>query len=148
MDILFGKNQFTVIISFFVCGIICGIIFDIFKIKRRIFGSPYIVLLIDDLIFMLSVAVIVIFNAYAFNNGNMKWYESPAMLFGFWIYRKTMSVIFIKVSFFIIDKIKLLITKLLIPVKKIYFIFRIIFINLLLNIYTFKCKKQFLSYRL
>lgn len=146
MDILFGKNQIPVLISFFICGILSGILFDLLKIKRRIFGVNKFILFIDDFAFMIFCAILVIFNAYAFNNGNMKWYEIPDMTAGFIIYRKTVSVIFIKVCFYIIDKTKKLLLILLLPIKKIFLNF-IKLINILyLNLYMyFIGKKVFVS---
>ena len=119
MDILFGKNQVPVIISFFICGILSGVLFDLLKIKRRILGANKFILFIDDFAFMILCGIIVIFNAYSFNNGNMKWYEIPDMVSGFIVYRKTVSVIFIKVCFYIIDKTKKLLYILLLPIKKL-----------------------------
>lgn len=118
MAILFGRDQLPVIISFFVCGVLSGMICDLFRIKRRIFGAPYAVVFVDDVLFMLCNAVIFIINEYSFNNGNIKWYEAPVMLAGFIVYRFTFSVIFIKICFAFIDLIKRLIRRILSPLKK------------------------------
>lgn len=112
MAILFGRNQLPVFISFLICGIISGIVYDLFRIKRRIVPANSIVIFFDDIIFMLFNAVLVVFNAYAFNNGNLKWYEFPLLLMGFTAYRLTLSVLFIKIVFKVIDVIKHLVQKL------------------------------------
>ncbi len=142
MDILFGRDQFPVIISFFICGIFSGILFDLFKIKRRIFGANKMILFVDDFIFMLICATAVIFTAYAFNNGNMKWYEVPDMVAGFVVYRKTFSVVFIKICFFLIDKIKQFIKVIFLPIKKMLLAVVDSIHIFYLSIYTLLVKKH------
>jgi len=93
-------------------------IYDVFRIKRRIFGAPGVVVFVDDVTFMICNALIFIINEYSFNNGNIKWYEAPVMLAGFVVYRFTFSVIFIKICFALIDFVKRLTRRLLRPVKK------------------------------
>ena len=152
MDILFGRSQLPVIVAFLVCGVIAGAVYDVFKIKRRIFGANYIVLFIDDFIFMFLCTILVIFCAFATNNGNMKWYELPLMVSGFYVYRKTLSVLFIKVAFFLIDKTKLLLKFLLRPVKRLLEYFGHFICKGLERLYlTFvyiKMKRKFMSFRM
>ena len=120
MDILFGRAQLPVIISFFVCGVMCGILYDVLKIKRRIFGSRAVILFFDDLLFMLVATVTIIFNAYAFNNGNFKWYEVPVMTLGFFLYMISLSRLFTAVCFAVIDTVKRFIEKYFItPIEKL-----------------------------
>ncbi len=118
MAILFGRNPWPVILSFFVCGMIAGVLFDLFKIKRHIFGAPRILLFFDDFIFMLTCGILVIFDAFAFNNGNFKWYEAPFMLFGFTVYRLTLSRLVIFCIFGIIDFVKKMLWRLFMPVLR------------------------------
>ena len=115
MDILFGRNQFAVFLSFLVCGVLAGIGFDALKVKRHLFGAPSVVLFIDDLIFMLFCGILLIFDAFAFNNGNFKWYEVPFMLAGFTVYRLTLSRFVLFVFFSVIDLVKKLLKRLLRP---------------------------------
>ena len=120
MDILFGRDQLPVILSFFACGMISGIISDFLCIKRRYFKENRIIIFIDDFLFMIINAIIVIFNAYSFNDGNMKWYEIPMMFFGFVIYKKTFSRLFIKAVCFITGLIIKLVKMIFVPLKIIY----------------------------
>lgn len=119
MAILFGRDQLPVFLSFLVCGMLSGALFDLLKIKRRIFGAPAAILFVDDLLFMLCSAVLVIFNAFAFNDGNMKWYEIPFMTAGFALYRVTLSRLFIGVCFAVIDFVKRLLRKIFSPIRKL-----------------------------
>jgi spore cortex biosynthesis protein YabQ len=117
MEILFGRDQWPVILSFFVCGMISGILSDIFTVKRRYFKENRLILFVDDFLFMIICAVIVVFNSYSFNDGNMKWYEIPVMFFGFVIYKKTVSRLILKTVCFVIDYVIKLFKLLFLPLK-------------------------------
>jgi len=117
MDVLLGRDQLPVFVSFVVCGIISGAFYDILKIKRRIFAQRFIFLFVDDLIFCTFCTILVIFNAYSFNDGNLKWYEIPFMMMGFVLYRKTASPLFIGICYYIIDVTKKIVRFVLSPVK-------------------------------
>lgn len=119
MEILFGRNQFAVFLSFLVCGVLAGIVFDALKVKRHLFGAPNAVLFVDDFIFMLLCGILLIFNAFAFNDGNFKWYEVPFMLAGFTVYRLTLSRLVIFVFFGAIDVAKKLLKRLLRPILRL-----------------------------
>lgn len=119
MEILFGRNQLPVFISFFICGIISGVFCDLLRIKRRILFSNFIILFFDDLVFFGFCTLLIIFNAYCFNNGNMKWYEIPVMISGFALYRKTLSRVFTGVCFTVIDFLKKLIRIAFSPIRRL-----------------------------
>lgn len=146
MAIFLGRNQLPVFISFVICGVICGVFYDLLKIKRRIMFKRYIFLFIDDLIFCGFATVLFLFNAYAFNDGNLKWYELPFMVTGFLIYRKTLSVLFIGICFFIIDKIKQLLKFIFSPVGHLAHLLvseiRKLTIYLYLSVYMLKQRKR------
>lgn len=116
MDVLFGRDQLPVVISFFVCGVICGAFYDVLRIKRHIFPCGYFILFLDDLLFCGFLTIVFLFNAYSFNNGNIKWYEVPIMIAAFVIYRKTVSAIVIRLCFMLIDVLKRLVHRMLMPV--------------------------------
>ena len=152
MDILFGRNQLPVFISFVICGIIAGAFCDILKIKRRIFSDRFIFLFFDDLLFFAFCTVLILCNAYAFNDGNMKWYEIPFMIMGFVLYRKTVSVIFIGICFTVIDFTKKIICWAFSPIVKFGEALKEQLINMIekLFLYVFLLQKQhsFSGYRL
>lgn len=118
MAILFGRNQLPVVISFFICGIISGVFCDLLRIKRRIFFNHFIIVFFDDIIFFAFCTLVVIFNAYCFNDGNMKWYEIPVMIAGFVLYRKTLSRIFTSACFYVSDLLKSFLQLIISPIRK------------------------------
>lgn len=131
-----------VVISFFVCGIVAGLLFDLFKVKRIILGYNKLILFFDDFVFMLICSVIVIFNAYAFNDGNLKWYEIPLLCLGFFTYTKLFSSIIMGLFSFLIEAIKRIIAYLLLPLKKILRCFTVLHLRLRLCInYSYAKRK-------
>lgn len=149
MDILFGRPQTPVFISFAVCGVLLGFVYDLFKVKRKLFGENAFVLFIDDFFFMMISALTVVFNSYAFNNGNMRFYEIPVMILFFAIYRKTLSIPVIKLCFFIVDVVKKLLRAVFNPIKKvalqfINFVFTLVR-KAYLHGFTAKQKRKLLS---
>ena len=57
--------------------------------------------------------------AFAFNDGNFKWYEAPLMLGGFAVYRLTLSRIVIFCIFAVIDFVKKMLRKLVTPLVRL-----------------------------
>lgn len=117
MAILFGRNQPAAVVSYLICGLILAFFFDVLKIKRIFFGSCALLLFLDDFLFCTVSAAVIIINAYAMNDGNMKWYELPFLCIGFWIWRKTLSRFFINTFVFINRFLKNLIFCILRPLK-------------------------------
>ena len=121
MEIFFGRAQLPAIIAFIVCGFLSGVCYDSLKIKRRIFGCPFIVLCADDLIFAFVCTLLVVMCSFSFNDGNLKWYEFPCMCLGFYLYRKTISKLVIGISFYIIKKLKRLFIFVFMPIKYLFY---------------------------
>ena len=119
MEILFGRNQLPVVISFFVCGIIVGVFCDLLRIKRYILFNTAVIIFLDDIIFFILCTIIIVFNAYCFNDGNMKWFEIPVMIVGFTLYRKTLSPLFIKGCFKVINMAKRVFYVVVLPARKL-----------------------------
>lgn len=119
MAILFGRDPFPVVIAFLCCGVIAGAVYDLFRIKRRLFGHFPLVVFADDVLFMLFCGTLVLLCAYAFNDGNFKWYELPCMFFGFSVYRLTLSRIVIGLCFATINFLKKLLKRILFPLARL-----------------------------
>lgn len=118
MAILFGRDPFPVVIAFLCCGVLVGVTYDLFRIKRRLFGQHPLVVFADDVFVMLFCGMLVLLCAYAFNDGNFKWYELPCMFFGFSAYRVTLSRVVIGVCFACIGYLKILLKRMLCPIGR------------------------------
>ena len=122
MNIFYPPNQEFIFLSFFIVGIILGIIYDIFKVKRKLFGFNTVTLFVDDFLYSLLCLVFVITCVFVFNNGIIRWYEFLMCAFGFLLYKATASKVVIYVMFSIIEYIhrviKLIQSLIMIPVSK------------------------------
>ena len=125
---------------FILNGIIIGIIFDIFRILRKSFKTPNIVTYIEDVMFWVISALIVMYSLFVFNNGEFRAYIFIGILLGACIYMLFFSKIVINVSVAIIDFVKkciLFIIKIVsYPAKIIYNFIRKIIINPIMKIIT------------
>ncbi len=109
-------NQAYLFLIFILNGILIGVTFDIFRILRRSFKTSYIVTCVEDALFWIISALIVMYSLFTFNNGQFRGYIFIGIFLGIATYMLFFSKIIIKVSVMIINII-----------KKVYiFIFRII----------------------
>lgn len=123
-------NNLEQLKSFFiftVIGIIIGILFDIFRISRKIFKTSDILTYIEDILFWLISGLIILFSIFLFNNGELRLYIFIGISIGILIYMLSISRYFIKINILIINYLKLIILKILhIIFKPLKFIFSII----------------------
>ena len=109
MEIYYPGGQEIVFLYSVFVGAGLGALYDVFKIKREFFGTSKAVLFADDLLFMLTSAVILIFGVFKINSGNLRWYEFLCPGLGFVAYRMTLSRLVIAFFCFISRKLKQLI---------------------------------------
>ena len=128
MNILFTPNQQVVFVVMLFLGCAEGVLFDLFKIKRMIFGNSSLLLFFDDVFFSVFSVINFIVIVFAFNYGIVRWYEFFACFIGFVVYRKTISKLLLILLEFIICKFKKLLNKLLsliiFPLKTVIIIFK------------------------
>lgn len=91
-------NQNYVVLCLFVIGVVIGVVYDIFNIKREIFGKKLIFYYLDDLLFSFIYTTIFVFAIFLTNYGYVRWYEIASALIGFIIYKSTISNIFVKLT--------------------------------------------------
>ena len=108
-------NQIYCFIIFIVVGIIISILFDIFRILRKVFKTPDFITYIEDIIFGVFSGIIIIYSIFIFNNGEIRLYLFLGILLGILSYLCTLSKLFIKFG----DKILTFFKKILLfPIKK------------------------------
>ena len=118
MGVKILNNQFYILVSFFVTGISIGTLFDIFRISRKVFKTPNILIYIEDVLFWILSGLIVLFTICTFTDGQIRLYMILMLILGSIIYFTTVSNFFIKINTKIINWIKNIINILLYPVKK------------------------------
>jgi len=112
-------SQILVLIAFFITGICISLLFDIFRISRKVFQTPNILIYIEDILFWILTGVIILFTIFTFTTGEVRFYMILTMLFACFIYFITISKYIIKINTKILCFFKSIINFLLTPLKKI-----------------------------
>lgn len=116
-----AQNQAYLFLVFSLTGVIIGVLFDFFRILRRSIKTPNVITYIEDILFWILTGLLVLYNIWYFNNGEIRIYMFLGIILGILIYMSTLSNIIIK----IFSKILQTIIKVLeIPFKTIIAIFR------------------------
>lgn len=121
-------QQLFIFITAALCGIGLGILFDIFRIIRKMTKPSYIRIGIQDMLYWIAAAVLVFWYIFTFNNGELRWFEfAGVFLFGL-LYNYTLSKFMVKIGVFlciIFKKIAIIIIKIvLMPIALLYRIFK------------------------
>lgn len=119
-----AQNQAYLFLIFSLTGVAIGLLFDFFRILRRSFKTPNIVIYIEDILFWVLTGFLILYNIWYFNNGEIRLYMFLGIIIGILIYVSTLSSILVKV----LSKILQTIIKVLeIPFKTLFAIFRKIY---------------------
>ena len=59
---------------FVLNGFLIGIVFDIFRISRKVFKTPNIITYIEDVVFWFIAGFLTLFTIFKFNNGELRAY--------------------------------------------------------------------------
>lgn len=120
------ENQAFIFAVFTLVGIIIGIIFDIFRIIRKIIKTPDIITNIEDIIFWIITGTIIVCTMYKFCAGQLRFFMIIGIAIGGLIYLFTISNFFIGCSIFIINILKKI---LYYPIRIVKIVLKKIFIN-------------------
>lgn len=142
------ENQTYLFIIFILNGFLIGILFDIFRIFRKSFKTSDFLTSIEDIIFWILTAFIILYSVFKFNNGRLRAFIFVGIAFGVFIYILAFSKIFIKINLYIIKLVKKIFHYLvIIPTTFIFKILKIIFkptsfiiINIRKTLSNFKSK--------
>lgn len=126
-----AENQAYLFLIFTIDGFLIGLIFDFFRILRKEFKTSNIVTYIEDILFWILTGLIVLISMILFSNGTIRFYMLIGIIIGFITYILTLSKLLIKMSVFIIDKIKgtikFIFSIIFYPIKIIYeFLYKIV----------------------
>ncbi len=117
-------NQAYLFLIFILNGILIGGLFDVFRILRRSFNTPNFVTYIEDVMFWIISALIVMYTLFVFNNGQFRAYIFIGIFLGITIYMLFFSKFIVNISVKIIlfmKKIALVIFKVLsYPISILY----------------------------
>ena len=132
-----AQNQAYLFIVFSLTGVIIGLLFDFFRILRRSFKTSNIITYFEDVLFWILTGVLILYNIWYFNNGEIRIYMFLGIIMGLLIYMLTLSNIIVSLFSKIL---KMLIRILEIPFKTIISIFHKI-ITIIIKIFNKFTKK-------
>ena len=115
-----AQNQAYLFLVFSLTGVIIGILFDFFRILRKTIKTPNFITYIEDISFWILTGILILYNIWYFNDGEIRIYMFLGIILGILIYMSTIS----KLIILIFSKILQSIIKILkIPFKiiKIFF---------------------------
>ena len=115
MNIFYPPAQEKLFLVMFVFGFVSGVVYDLFRIKRRLFLNNNVFLFFDDLVFSLVIVLSFLFTVFVANNGIFRWFEVFFCIVGYVAYHLTVSKPITFVCFVIIDFLKRLFYILLNP---------------------------------
>lgn len=115
-----AQNQAYLFIVFSLTGVVIGLLFDFFRILRRSFKTSNIITYFEDVLFWILTGVLILYNIWYFNNGEIRIYMFLGIIIGVLIYMLTLSNIIIS----LLSKILISIVKVLeLPFKTLFSIF-------------------------
>lgn len=120
-------NQAQLFIIFIIDGILIGLLFDFFRIARKVFRTSDFVTYIEDILFWILAGILVLYSIFVFNNGELRFFMFIGILLGAIVYMLLLSSHIIKINVQIINFIKRILKFLLIPFQFIYKILNKIF---------------------
>lgn len=129
-----AQNQAYLFLVFSLTGVVIGILFDFFRILRKTIKTSNLITYIEDILFWILTGLLILYNIWYFNNGEIRVFLFLGIILGVLIYMSTLSSIVIKTFTKIL---KTIIKVLELPFKTIIVVFRkiitsihVIFINI------------------
>lgn len=100
-----AQNQAYLFLIFSLTGIVIGTLFDFFRILRRNIKTSNIITYLEDVLFWILTGILILYNIWYFNNGEIRIYMFLAIILGVLIYMSTLSDILIKLFSIILQAI-------------------------------------------
>lgn len=113
------ENQAYLFLVFSLTGVAIGILFDIFRVLRKNFKTVDIITYIQDILFWILTGLLILYNIWYFNNGEIRLFMFLGIIMGILIYILILSNIVIKILTFILKPIKTFFVKIYEIAKKI-----------------------------
>jgi spore cortex biosynthesis protein YabQ len=113
------ENQAYLFLVFSLTGVIIGALFDIFRVLRKSFKTADIITYIEDVLFWILTGILVLYNIWYFNDGEIRLFMFLGIIMGVLIYLLTLSRLFINLVISIINIIKKIVKFLEIPFRPI-----------------------------
>ncbi len=120
-------NQAYLFFIFIINGILTGLLFDFFRISRKVFKTSNFVTYVEDIIFWILTGCSVLYSIFVFNNGELRLYMFLGIILGAVFYMLFISSYIIKINIKIINIIKKIVKVIFMPIMFIINLVRHIF---------------------
>lgn len=115
-------NQLKILTIFAISGITISILFDIFRIRRKVWKAPNLLTYFEDILFWIISAIILLYTVMKYTTGELRIYMFVGLFIGILIYFKFFSKLivnfFSSIIKFIITIIVRIFKIILYPFKK------------------------------
>ncbi len=95
-------------------GVLIALVYDGLLVLRKTIPHNAFGLALEDIGFWFFCAIYVFLWLYRESSGTLRWYAVVGALLGMWLYKKTLSGLFLKISAFILAKVLRFLGKLLV----------------------------------
>ena len=119
-----AQDQAYLFLVFSLTGVAIGVLFDFFRILRRSIKTNNLITYIEDVLFWILTGLLILYNIWYFNNGEIRIFLFLGIILGTLIYMLTLSNIIITIFTKIL---RLILTVLKVPINTVIVIFRKIF---------------------
>lgn len=112
-------HQIKILAIFTLTGMCIGLLFDFFRIQRKVFKTFDFITYIQDVLFWILSGIILIIVIMKYTNGEIRIYMISGMVLGIIVYMRLISKYIIKINTLILKFIIRFIKLILLPLKKI-----------------------------
>ena len=99
-------NQAYLFLIFILNGIIIGLLFDFFRISRKVVSTSDMATYLEDVLFWILAGAIMLYSIFVFNNGELRLFMFLGVLLGAFIYMLFISSHMINISVKTINLLK------------------------------------------
>ena len=114
------QEQIIILMRFLISGLLIGLLFDFFRIQRKAIKVHDIVTYVQDILFWVITAIIIIYTVITYTDGEIRSYMVVGLALGVIIYFYIFSRRIMKFVLIIINCIKKILSIFLFPAKKFF----------------------------
>lgn len=112
-------DQIKILIIFAITGIIIGLLFDFFRIQRKVIKTFDFITYLQDALFWILSGIVLIISIMNFTNGEIRSYMILGIIIGVFLYFNTFSKYIMKISVGIANFFIKILNILISPIKKL-----------------------------
>lgn len=112
-------DQIKILIIFAITGIIIGLLFDFFRIQRKVINTFDFITYLQDALFWILSGIVLIISIMNFTNGEIRSYMILGIIIGVVLYFNTFSKYIMKISVGIANFFIKILNILISPIKKL-----------------------------